>query len=278
MLGGQGTLTGYPHSSLLFSHFNANPRPLSSPHSHALEETVRNIQEENGRLRTQLESLLAIATTSSASTNINTNTTANHNNNNNTNGEAGPSQSIDPTLSSSSDDVIVPGDVETPYNGMPITGLLGELGLDIPLLSSLHRQIITLRAQVVERERSLDSSIQSGSTTATTTTTTATTNNKQIRSERTALISLIAHLKEEREKIDRENALLEREIKQKRVVNGVIEGGVSQEEEKKDGDDSVAVERALIEIRSWLDEALKGWQDVSLCGRMSLTHSNVASD
>jgi hypothetical protein len=75
------------------------------------------------------------------------------------------------------------------------------------------------------------------------------------------LIALIAHLKEEREKIDRESALLEREIKQKKVLIG-MEGAEESKEVKED--DAVAVERALIEVRSWLDDALKGWQDVSL--------------
>jgi hypothetical protein len=206
--------------------------------SHALEETVRNIQEENARLRTQLESLLAIATTSSGTASSSS-------------APQTDNPMIDPSLGgTSSTDVAVHPDVETPYASMPLTGALSELGLDIPLLSSLHRQIVSLRAQVAEKEHANGSTGEEASSAS-----------KQVRTERNSLIALIAHLKEEREKIDRESALLEREIKQKKVLIG-MEGAEESKEVKED--DAVAVERALIEVRSWLDDALKGWQDVSL--------------
>ncbi len=269
---------------------------------------MRSIQDENARLRTQLESLLAIAQTNGTGPSA---------------GGPGQGAPASPPAGGSADTTLdaalplaLPSDAQ--LDALPTAGIdtayapgagaggppdiLGELGLDLPRLAALHRQITLLRAQVAAYEtqahtHAAAAAAASGAHPADGATTSKAVN-KQIRTERTSLVAQIAQLKEEREAIERENALLEREVRRRKLVgavdgvgagsaaggvgaagagaspttapavstataNGAAAPATTEEVAPAPADGSnIGVERALMEVRSWLDDALKGWSEV----------------
>ena len=92
--------------------------------------------------------------------------------------------------------------------------------------------------------------------------------------ENTALVAHVRYLKEENDRIERQRKTLEREILERKVLlesrarsrppdEAEQNGSTSAAEGSKWAPDGMGVERALLDLRGWLDGALKTWTAVS---------------
>jgi hypothetical protein len=79
--------------------------------------------------------------------------------------------------------------------------------------------------------------------------------------EKTALVAHVRYLKQESERVERQKQTLQREIAKRKVLLARKEK--ASEDESEELDAGVGVERALLEVRGWLDEALQSWSSVS---------------
>jgi hypothetical protein len=184
---------------------------------------VQNIQDENHRLRAQLQSLLA---------------------------SANPNQAAEPTPDASAS-----------------AGTNDPLGLDYDTLSNLQAELSILESKI--RAASQQPSAELAAL-------------HQTLHERTlqadTLRDLIVHLGTTRESVHTEKEILERELEGRRILGKAREivvdagGGGAPDDERFDGllgvpgglggGRAVGVERALLEVRGWLDDAVRNWNQV----------------
>lgn len=176
--------------------------------------TVQNIQEENQRLRNQLQTLLASGNASNVPAN-----------------ESVPETSANPDT----------------------------LGLDYDLLSTLQTELESLEAKI---QSASNPSAQLAALTHT-------LNEKTIQAD--ALRDTISHLKTTREAVHTEKEVLEREIQGRKILAKARE--IVGEDDRFEGlmgvpgglggGRAVGVERALLDVRGMLDEAVRTWNQVS---------------
>jgi hypothetical protein len=186
----------------------------------------------------------------------------------------------------------------------------GVDGMDMQLLDGLRRQVDDARRQVAELEARIAVKRNNGDSGAATTTTddpqslaaasaAAKTRTHALVQEKSALVHLIESLKRERDETDLEREVLEREVSARRVLLAGMEEGDGDEQGHADGvgqtppagrssggagaggkgknggeaGRDVGVERALMEVRSWLDSALTGWRKVCSTSSTFVHHS-----
>ena len=156
----------------------------------------------------------------------------------------------------------------------PKTGVEGELGLDMTRLRVLQEELEGLRRRLAARSASqsaegVDTALVSNDNLAGVRE--QGTGDEDDADERTALLAHVRFLKEENERVGRQRKTLEREIEKRKILlasrtRDSDEDGPATSTELEDG---VGVERALLEVRGWLDDALKTWSAVSLCYKLS---------
>lgn len=267
-----------------------------------LERTVSKIQEENARLRAQLESLLNAAGASTAVQGAG----AAEEGSNATPGAAShdigasvgnQDPAVQATLGSA---VMTTGndhDDQSQYQQEPTTAAtaaapphlaLGADGLDLDTLGALATEIQSLKAQIAAKRAQIAASGSPGNASA------HNDEDAAAVAERAALTALIDHLRESRDTADMERQVLEREIAERRAISKALstraqaqqaqaqtgqqhdgENGETTsadpnkdivreiEEEIRKNRQGAGVERALIEVRTWIDEAIQGWKKVS---------------
>ena len=120
-----------------------------------------------------------------------------------------------------------------------------ELGFSISTLKPLQTELAELRRRLRERNASRGQPAPP-----------ATDDD-----EKTALLAHVRYLREENERVERQKQTLQREINKRRLLLARKER--SSEDESEEVDAGVGVERALLEVRGWLDEALQSWSSVS---------------
>lgn len=143
-----------------------------------------------------------------------------------------------------------------------------ELGLDISRLGALQRELDGLRRRAEERSELQAASLDSDANNATGS---GNVVKEEDDDERTALLAHVRYLKEENDRISRQRKTLEREIEKRKILlasrERLQETGEdgSKAEDGADGEkgDGVGVERALLTVRGWLDDALRTWSAVS---------------
>lgn len=230
-----------------------------------LEKTVQNIQDENNRLRIQLEALVSAAHLASP-TDIQ--------------GEghhppAFPPHDVDETQSPVVESVIFPGPGGRPVD-VPLG--LGVDGVDLSTLDSLRRQLDATRREVTDLEARVSSAGRADAD-GDPPLAVEKTRTLSLIEEKQALVHLIENLKRDRDAAELDRSLLERELTARRALLA----GTSGTTDTSDGEErevpvpppgegkkhlggepgrDVGVERALMEVRSWLDDALTGWQKV----------------
>lgn len=255
-----------------------------------LERTVSKIQEENAKLRAQLEMLLDAAGAPAAQTATGGATET-------SSSTPGPStdvmavdsnQDAHPTLSSAATaGVTSNSDEQRPDLSAPPPLALGADGLDLEVLGSLAAEVRSLKAQLAAKRAQMAADAASGAPS------TADVDNADVATERAALSALIDHLRESRDAADMERQVLEREIAERRAISKALstraqaqaqtpeqqgEEGAAEAESNKDvlreieeeirrNRQGAGVERALVEVRSWIDEAIKDWKKVSRASR-----------
>ncbi|KAJ9100934.1 hypothetical protein QFC19_005330 [Naganishia cerealis] len=271
-----------------------------------LEKTVQNIQEENNRLRAQLEALVSAAHQPA--------TALRHDQSDSALESAGlhhDVNSVDDLVSSHPEERGTPGGGEgverhpqqqsqqetpPPSKSLDVVPLgFGVDGMDMQVLDGLRRQVEDARREVAE----IEARIAAKRATTTTTSAAATpveeqevrshaaakTRTSALMQEKSALVHLIESLKKERDETELEREVLEREVSARRMLLAGMEdgeeqqqaagamdahhlsvrsGGVEGKKGKSGGEAGrdVGVERALMEVRSWLDNALTGWRKV----------------
>ena len=248
---------------------------------------MQNIQEENNRLRAQLEALVNAAHhqpsgTSSANARQddgNFATSGLHD----LNHVDGMAMIVEGHVGTSTRNT-AGGELsqqrQTPPPSIPVAGKTTDVslgfgieGMDFDMLDGLRRQVEAARMEVAEIEARI--ALKRGASTGedeVRSLAAAKTRTGTLAEEKEALLHVIETLKRERDEVDLERSVLERELSARRLLVAGTEDDVSSEkattEEKKgkiggEPGRDIGVERALMEVRSWLDNALTGWQKVS---------------
>lgn len=159
------------------------------------------------------------------------------------------------------------------------TGMTAELGLDLERLLPLQRELDNLRRRLEQRSEKGKTSTALGNddeseAVAITASSASASDSVIIDDEKTALVAHVRYLKEENDRIERQRKTLEREIQERKVLlesrarsgppdEAEQNGSTSAAGGSKWAADGVGVERALLELRGWLDGALKTWTAVS---------------
>ncbi|KAJ9116423.1 hypothetical protein QFC22_004865 [Naganishia vaughanmartiniae] len=207
----------------------------------------------------------------------------------------------------------VSGQLQSGTKSLDLPLGFGVDGMDMQLLDGLRRQVDDARRQVAELEERIALKRNTDGAAGTTPTTTGTTMTDHARSladaktrtyaltqEKSALVHLIESLKRERDETDLEREVLEREVAARRVLlagmedvdvdeqsAGVADGGqmaggrstgAGAGGKGKNGGEpgrDVGVERALMEVRSWLDSALTGWRKTGIIQPPSSILDNI---
>lgn len=291
-----------------------------------LEKTVQNIQEENNRLRAQLEALVSAAHHQQSAPSLTVQTNPRHDEAD-TSGGMGTAglhdlNNVENLVSAArAEDHATPldasletqqaqhqqMDTSTTFTGPKPLDLalgFGVDGMDMQLLDGLRRQVTDARRQVAELEARI--AIKRGPPSdpahplvVVPAAAAAAAGEAKLRThalveEKSALVCLIESLKRERDEMELEREVLEREVSARRVLlAGMEEGNVDADAGEGAGADEqgaaeggqtparstgvggkgknggeagrdVGVERALMEVRSWLDSALTGWRRVCI--------------
>lgn len=251
-----------------------------------LERTVQNIQEENNRLRAQLEALVNAAhhqpsgtLSGNAPQEDGSFATSGLHDPNHVDGMA---MSVEDHVEPSMRDTAGAGlsqQRQTPPPSIPVAGKTTDVslgfgieGMDFHVLDGLRRQVEAARVEVAEIEARI--ALKRGASTGedeVRSLAAAKTRTGTLAEEKEALLHVIETLKRERDEVDLERRVLERELSARRLLVAGTEDDVSEKattEGKKgkiggEPGRDIGVERALMEVRSWLDNALTGWQKVS---------------
>lgn len=182
------------------------------------------------------------------------------------------------TTTTATTTVPAPGSTDVPLG-------LGVDGIDLSALDSLRRQLESTRREVTElQSRAAGRATEDGD--GATSFAVEKGRTGSLVEEKEALVCLIETLKRERDQTELNRSLLERELTARRAllagsgpeadVDEETEGPASHVEGKKhlggEPGRDVGVERALMEVRSWLDDALTGWQKVRLSRHLLRRH------
>jgi len=228
--------------------------------SATLEQTVSAIQQENAKLRARLERLLANASTIPSAQPLvqpvasGSNTQPPSTSTGGMTIDLGPGMSVDLDSdgrqsgngvegSGDLEDLVVNGNGDN-TGGHNASELDAELGFSMSSLEPLQAELTELRRRLRERNANRGQPPPSADD-----------------DEKAALISHVRFLKEENERIESQKQTLQREIAKRKVLLARKER--PSEDESEELDTGVGVERALLEVRGWLDEALQGWSSVS---------------
>lgn len=88
-----------------------------------------------------------------------------------------------------------------------------------------------------------------------------------LQSESSALSSLVNHLKSERDGLSKQREVLGKEIEARKAIQSVEGGGdplsMDQNGQESPAGNGLGVERALLDMRGWMDQAIKAWDEVS---------------
>ncbi|KAJ9099241.1 hypothetical protein QFC21_004121 [Naganishia friedmannii] len=296
-----------------------------------LEKTVQNIQEENNRLRAQLEALVSAAhhqqpqqASTSTAGQVGTQ-------------DGGGSSVLNPASMNEVDDLVSarvePGgtpvdggglesqqqqqsqqaELATTTTGTETRSLdvplgFGVDGMDMQLLDGLRRQVDDARRQVAELEARIAVKRSAGAVGTSdephllAAAAAAKTRTHALVQEKSALVQLIESLKRERDETDLERDVLEREVSARRVLLAGMEDGDGDDQgaaavdggqtpagkssgggasgKGKNGGEAgrdVGVERALMEVRGWLDSALAGWRKTGIIQPPSSILDNISN-
>lgn len=247
---------------------------------------MQNIQEENNRLRAQLEALVNAAHQQPAASSSNARqdddsalvTSGLHDLNHvdaltmnvEGNGVEDASNAIGGETSQQR---------QTPPPSISVAGRITDVslgfgieGMDFHVLDSLRRQVEAARNEVAEIEARI--ALKRGPATGkdeVRSLAAAKTRTGTLAEEKEALLHVIETLKRERDEVQLERSVLERELSARRLLvagtdEDASEKAATEAKRGKIGGEpgrDVGVERALMEVRSWLDGALNGWQKVS---------------
>ncbi|KAK4684328.1 hypothetical protein P7C73_g5854, partial [Tremellales sp. Uapishka_1] len=78
--------------------------------------------------------------------------------------------------------------------------------------------------------------------------------------EARSLLAVIEHLREEKQALGLRRKIVERELEARRTLGGMVDQAVLDGGEKR----ALGVERALLDLRGWIDGAVKNWEQTSI--------------
>ena len=184
--------------------------------------TVNNIQEENITLRARLSRLLAAQTTP---------------------GPRDLATSINPQTPTTSAGTGTGTGVDYVY----LSRLQSELSSAKSTLLELELELAGLRG--AENSNDVDVArhlLLSHHTTL-----------SSLQAEANSLETVIGHLRNERDELAKQTEVVGRELEARKALRGAGEGA-----EEEQAANAVGVERALLDIRGWVDLAVKNWEQV----------------